>query len=380
VTGASASSRHLGDVVGRNGLIVDGDWVESKDQDPLGDVRLIQLADVGEGIYLDKSSRFLTREKARQLGCTFLKDGDILVARMPDPLGRACLFPGDAKPCVTVVDVCIIRPDPQIADPSWLCRTINSRQVRQRIERFIKGTTRQRISRSNLERVEIPVPSLSEQRRIAAILDKADDLRTKRWAALKQLNGLTQWVFLEMFGDPIRNPHHWELRDFDSTIRDETSKSDKLPQSQFLPQGPYPVIDQGQERVAGYCDDPSMLWSSPLPVVVFGDHTRVVKLVDHPFVVGADGAKVLVPQPGVEAAYLSWLIRLSPIPDLGYSRHMREVKRMKFPIPPVEPQLEFAKRLQRIEDSANRQRGFLNLTDALFASLEQRAFSGALRR
>src|SRR5947209_1312461 len=87
-------------LVGRNGLFSDGDWVESKDQDPSGRVRLIQLADVGDGVFRNRSSRFLTSEKARELGCTFLKQGDVLVARMPDPLGRACIFPGDGKPSI----------------------------------------------------------------------------------------------------------------------------------------------------------------------------------------------------------------------------------------------------------------------------------------
>lgn len=67
-------------------VFVDGDWVQSKDQDPQGDIRLIQLADVGDGIYLDKSSRFLTSSTAKRLKCTPLQVGDILVARMPDPL------------------------------------------------------------------------------------------------------------------------------------------------------------------------------------------------------------------------------------------------------------------------------------------------------
>jgi type I restriction enzyme S subunit len=91
-------------------VFVDGDWVESKDQDPNGDVCLIQLADVGDGEYFNKSARFLTTSKARALKCTFLKEGDVLIARMPDPLGRACIFPADPKPTVTVVDICIVRP------------------------------------------------------------------------------------------------------------------------------------------------------------------------------------------------------------------------------------------------------------------------------
>ena len=93
----------LGELASSNAVFCDGDWVESKDQDPEGDVRLIQLADIGDGLYKSKSRRFLTSVKASELRCTFLKPGDLLIARMPDPLGRTCIFPGDPKSSVTVV-------------------------------------------------------------------------------------------------------------------------------------------------------------------------------------------------------------------------------------------------------------------------------------
>jgi type I restriction enzyme, S subunit len=83
----------LGQLLSSAEVFTDGDWVESKDQDANGAVRLIQLADVGDAVYVDKSRRFLTKETAQRLRCTFLQTGDILVARMPDPLGRACIFP-----------------------------------------------------------------------------------------------------------------------------------------------------------------------------------------------------------------------------------------------------------------------------------------------
>ena len=88
----------IGEVVDIDGEFIDGDWIESKDQDPNGGVRLIQLADIGEGFFRDRSSRFLTHQKAVELRCTFLKPNDLLIARMPDPLGRSCIFPGD--PCL----------------------------------------------------------------------------------------------------------------------------------------------------------------------------------------------------------------------------------------------------------------------------------------
>ena len=160
------------DLVSSDGLFSDGDWVESKDQDPTGDVRLIQLADVGDGIFVNRSSRFLTSGKAQDLRCTYLARGDVLIARMPDPLGRACIFPGYDKLAVTAVDVCIVRAGRLGPDHRWLVWTVNSPEFRRKVHSLQKGTTRQRISRRNLATIKLPVPPLPEQRRIVGEIEK----------------------------------------------------------------------------------------------------------------------------------------------------------------------------------------------------------------
>lgn len=75
------------------GPLADGDWILKENYTADG-VRLIQVGDVGEGRFIGKSSRFISRERAKELRCYFLQAGDVLVSRMPDPLGRACIFPG----------------------------------------------------------------------------------------------------------------------------------------------------------------------------------------------------------------------------------------------------------------------------------------------
>ncbi|MCQ2005690.1 restriction endonuclease subunit S [Rhizobium sp. NRK18] len=166
----------LENLIAHDGVFTDGDWVESKDQDPSGSVRLIQLADIADNRFVDKSSRFLTLDKAYELNCTFLKKGDILVARMPDPLGRSCLFPleGDQN-FVTVVDVCVIRLGSVAIEPRYLMRAINSPTVRGQISDLQSGSTRKRISRGNLATVPIPIAPTNEQRRIVETIEAMFD-------------------------------------------------------------------------------------------------------------------------------------------------------------------------------------------------------------
>jgi type I restriction enzyme S subunit len=159
-------------LISTDGIISDGDWVESKDQDVNGKIRLIQLADIGDGEFRDKSQRFMNKDRAEALNCTYLLKNDVLIARMPDPLGRACMFPGVGREAVTVVDICLIRPLNNSAISSKLLTYwINSPAVRNEIEANSSGTTRKRITRKKLEQFILPLPPQAEQKVIADKLD-----------------------------------------------------------------------------------------------------------------------------------------------------------------------------------------------------------------
>ncbi|WP_419846459.1 restriction endonuclease subunit S [Candidatus Poriferisocius sp.] len=194
------------DLISEGGIFTDGDWVESKDQDPLGDVRLIQLADVGVGEFRDRSDRHLTIAKAAELNCTYLEPGDVLVARMPDPLGRACMFPNHLGKCVTVVDVAIARPGTGSVDPSWLMWSINSSQTNSQINELQSGTTRKRISRRNLAQVKLAVPPLAEQRRIVTAIEehfsRLDAVDSAVDAAQQKLVAFRSSSFDQLFDKP----------------------------------------------------------------------------------------------------------------------------------------------------------------------------------
>lgn len=148
------------------------DWVECKDQNPDGGIRLIQLADIGDGFFKNKSNRHLTKEKAKELNCTFLNYNDILIARMPDPLGRVCLFPyKENEKYVTVVDVSILRISDLLSEKRFFNFFLNAPQIRQEISNLQSGSTRKRISKKNLQKILIPLPPLPEQRTIVSKIE-----------------------------------------------------------------------------------------------------------------------------------------------------------------------------------------------------------------
>jgi len=189
----------INDIVGPDGIFIDGDWVESKDQDPNGDVRLIQLADIGVGNFRNKSNRFMTIKKAESLNCTILEQGDILIARMPEPLGRSCIFPGDVKPCVTIVDVAIVRPGKLGVYPKWLMYLINSPQINSLIESLELGTTRKRISRKNLSKIPFPIPPINEQKRIVEKIEELFPLIFVTVDSLKKIRHQLEQYKISLF-------------------------------------------------------------------------------------------------------------------------------------------------------------------------------------
>jgi len=153
------------------GPVVDGDWILNVDYSEKG-VRLLQVGDIGVRRFVGKSERFISESRAEELGCTFLKPNDILISRMPDPIGRACLLPNLGYPCITAVDVSIWRPDPQVADRKYLVYYLNSPSWFKIVTSLASGATRQRISRINLENILLPLAPLTEQKKIATILDE----------------------------------------------------------------------------------------------------------------------------------------------------------------------------------------------------------------
>lgn len=130
-----------------------------------------------------------------------------------------------------------------------------------------------------------------------------------------------------------------------------------------------PIISQEEELISGYWNVDSDVFKITTPVVIFGDHTRVLKYVDFDFVLGADGVKILLPVNGVNAKFLLYFLMASRIPSLGYSRHYKLLKDLSIPIPPLPVQERIVEELDLLSSVIEKKRRQLKELDNLAQSI-----------
>lgn len=224
--------------------ISDGDWIEKKDQSPDG-IRLIQTGNIGVGRFIpkDDSKKFISLDTFKRLRCTEIKEGDILISRLPQPLGRSCVLPKLETRCITAVDCCILRLDSKITLPQYFIYYTQSQNYFSEINSQSSGTTRARITRKKLEETKIPLAPLSEQKRIVERLDSAfahiDALKANAEKQLSDAKALFQKA-LEKAMEPKEGWEEKKLGDVGTFIRGGNfSKKD------FVEEG-FPCIHYGQ--------------------------------------------------------------------------------------------------------------------------------------
>ena len=198
-------------------LFTDGDWIESKDQSDKG-IRLVQTGNVGVGKYLNKEdkAKYISDETFAKLNCTEIYPGDVLISRLPEPVGRACIIPETDERMVTAVDCTICRFDESIIDRRYAYYFLQSDAYFNQLDQNVAGTTRKRISRKNLGNVEINIPSKERQKEIICIFDALSAIIEMRKIELQDLDYLIKARFVEMFGDAVNNDRSWDVGTIDS--------------------------------------------------------------------------------------------------------------------------------------------------------------------
>lgn len=152
---------------------------------------------------------------------------------------------------------------------------------------------------------------------------------------------------------------------FDEIFEDCTKLGTKIRTDEYHPNGKHPIIDQGQEMVAGFTDLEDGLFDA-VPTIVFGDHTRIIKYVDYPFFLGADGVKVLRSKvPDANYRYLYYALENARIPNTGYNRHYKWLKELELEYPPISQQIKTVKVLDEVESIIHNRQNQLQKLDEL---------------
>ena len=202
----------------------DGDWIESKDQSAFG-VRLVQTGNVGVAEYLDKpnNKKWISEDTFDRLHCEEVLPGDILISRLPEPAGRACIMPLLGTKMITAVDCTIVRTAPDMSN-KFLVQYLSSQAYFDDVNICLAGGTRQRISRGNLANFDVPIPvKKSEQDAIGMFFGYLDNLITLHQRKCALLFSPFQALISMMF---TTSTFSWEQRKFgevfDCTVPNNT--------------------------------------------------------------------------------------------------------------------------------------------------------------
>ena len=252
-------------------LFTDGDWIESKDQSPNG-IRLVQTGNVGIGEYLDKTdkSRFISEDTFKRLNCTEIFSGDVLVSRLPDPVGRACLIPITNQRMITAVDCTIIRFDKSKMLSELFVAYTKSDVYYTQLKNYITGASRDRISRKNLAQIEIPLPPIEIQQQIVAEIEGYQ----------KIIDGAKQIV--NNYKPTIKINPDWEMVELDKICKIQSGGTPSKAVKEYWENGTVPWVgstvckDQPIFNCEEYITELGLQKSS---AKIFPKHTTLIALV-----------------------------------------------------------------------------------------------------
>ena len=208
------------------------------------------------------------------------------------------------------------------------------------------GSTFLEINKNEIKRMPINIPELSEQKKISNLFSAIDNKIEMLEKKCEYYQDFKKYLMQRIFSssdDKLRFnfTDDWNYMNFSEIFKSVSTKKYQIKSADILDKGDFEVIDQGQDEIAGYFNDKTKLCQE-LPIIIYGDHTTFVKFRDKPFIVGADGVKLLIPKFNANPKYLFYALEHFNIKPEGYKRHFSIIKKIKLPIPTLEEQNEIS--------------------------------------
>ncbi len=355
----------------------------------------------GGSVNYGRDTLFIDEKTHEALKRSQIKPGDVLVS-IAGTIGRAGIVPDDASALNCNQAVAIVRPTKHLYRP-FLRMWLESADAQRQMRRAMVTGTISNLSLTQVRNLKIQLPPLAEQRRIAEVLDRAEALRAKRRAALAQVNSLTQSLFLDLFGDPAANPKGWPVSSLAEVCSVAGQYGSNVPAIEFSPSLPRYI------RITDIHSEGKLALGRVSPGGTRANWSDL-KLEDGDVLFARSGATVgktyryssldgdcvfagylirFRPKPTKllsevlfhftrTEAYARWVVarqRVVAQPNINAKQYGAE---LNIPLPPLDLQREFARRVGSVEKLKTVQRASLAEMDALFATLQHRAFRGEL--
>ena len=362
-----------------------------------GTIPWIKSGELSQSL-IGSAEEFITEKGMSESSAKLLKPGAILIAMYGATVGQVSRL---AIHAATNQAICHIYPDTKICFPDYLYRFLKGSKDRLLAQRV--GGGQPNISQRIIRDLQIPLPPLAEQKRIAQILDKADALRAKRREALAQLDALLQATFLDMFGDPVTNPKGWEVGTLSDVVK-QLDGGKNIAQAEY--ETKFKVLKVSAVTTGTYLPNESKYLPEDFDVpesyfVNKGDllisRANTTELIGATAYVWDTPNNIALPdkiwkfiwKPEAEVEPL-FVYQLSQQQEFrrelgsrasGTSGSMKNIAKPKLlglpiPLPPLSLQHQFATIVEQAEAQKTRMRAQLAELDTLFAALQQRAFSG----
>ena len=167
----------------------------------------------------------------------------------------------------------------------------------------------------------------------------------------------------------VQEENGWKLYKFDDILIDDTRNAIKIKKELYLEYGEYPIIDQGKNEIAGYTNEVEGIYKEE--ALVFGDHTRIIKYIDFPIFLGADGVKLLKLKSNKEKIsikYLYYFLNTVKLPNDGYSRHFKYLKQTVIPVPELDIQMKIVKCMDKANELIDKRKEQIKTLDELVKS------------
>ena len=317
------------------------------------------------------------RREAKGSGAKFLP-GDTLFARITPCLenGKIAQF-SDKDAGLGSTEFFVLRAKPNVSNQDFVFYFALQKELRDAAEKSMTGASgRQRADASALKEFECEFPSLPIQRHIAGILSAYDELIENNQRRIRILEEMARSLYREWFvhfrypghdsprpqageglgvragfvDSPLGQiPQGWEVKKIAELLA-KVSRQGKIKTQDYLQTGDLPVIDQGRELVGGYTNDADVEYSGELPVIVFGDHTRILKFIDFPFACGADGTQLLRSNDErMPVSLFYYTLSVIELSDFAYARHFKFLKEELVVVPIAEAATAFSERVNPIK-------------------------------